>query len=276
MRIAVLGTGTGERERLPPAIAALASPGIEPVLINTRIEVFAHTQADRALVDLGHLDAAIGAEREGFDALFVNTFADYGLAGMKSALSIPVVGAGEAALQLAPMLGERFVIITVWPRSLGHLYRERLRETRSEARCAGVIHVSPEAELARLGSDDGVMQRMARGEGEVVDRLVEASVEAIEHHRADTVVLGCTCMAPVAPALQTRLPAPVIESSRAGYLATESLLRLGLTQSRLAYARPGDASLERLRRVLDAQDVTRTDASGENSEACPVCLPDER
>lgn len=182
MRIAVLGTGTGERERLPPAIAALASPGIEPVLINTRIEVFAHTQADRALVDLGHLDAAIGAEREGFDALFVNTFADYGLAGMKSALSIPVVGAGEAALQLAP----------------------------------------------------------------------------------------------VAPALQTRLPAPVIESSRAGYLATESRLRLGLTQSRLAYARPGDASLERLRRVLDAQDVTRTDASGENSEACPVCLPDER
>lgn len=77
MRIAVLGSGTGEREHLPPAIAALASSGIEPVLINTRIEVFAHTQADRALVDLGHLDAAIGAEQAGFDALFVNTFADW-------------------------------------------------------------------------------------------------------------------------------------------------------------------------------------------------------
>ncbi len=274
MKIAVLGTGTGERAQLPVAIRELARADIEPVLINTRVSVFAHSIADRALVDLAHVDAAIGAQREGFDAVFVNTFADYGLAATKSALSIPVVGAGEAGLQLACMLGERFAVITVWPRSLDHIYRDRLRDTGTAQRCADVIYVSGEEELTRLGSDEGVMQRMHRGDTAVIDRLAEACRHATEDLGADTLVLGCTCMAPVLDALRTRTTAPLVECSRAGYLATETLLRHGLTQSKLAYAAPSAPSLDRLRAVFDGQGAgSGVDAHTVSQTDCPVCLP---
>lgn len=274
MKIAVLGTGTGEREQMPAAISALARGDIEPVLINTRVSVFAHTIADRAIVDLAHVDAAIGAERDGFDAVFVNTFADYGLAAMKSALSIPVVGAGEAGLQLACMLGERFAVITVWPRSLDHIYRDRLRDTATAQRCVGVVYVSPEEELSRLASDQGVMQRMHRQEAGVIDRLAEACRHATEDLGADTLVLGCTCMAPVLDALRARTAAPVVECSHAGYLATETLLRHGLTQSKLAYAAPSAASLDRVRALIDGQGAGTEPAANADSQAeCPVCLP---
>ncbi|MCC5868850.1 MAG: aspartate/glutamate racemase family protein [Gammaproteobacteria bacterium] len=274
MKIAVLGTGTGERVKLPAAISELACGDIEPVLINTRVAVFAHSIADRALVDLAHVDAAIGAERDGFDAVFVNTFADYGLAAMKSALNIPVVGAGEAGLQLAGMLGERFAVITVWPKSMAHIYRDRLRDTGTVQRCAGVIHVSAEEELTRLGTDQDVMQRMHRQEATVIDRLAEACRHATEDLGADTLVLGCTCMAPVLDALRMRTTAPVVECMRAGYLATETLLRHGLTQSKLAYAAPSAASLDRLRALIDGQGAASAPGSDSGSAAeCPVCLP---
>jgi allantoin racemase len=270
MKIAILGTGTAERKALPAAITALAAPAFEPVLINTRISAFAYTQADRALVDLAHLDAAIGAQQDGFDAVFVNTFADYGLAAMKSALRIPVVGAGEAGLQLASLLGERFAIITVWPRSLDHIYRDRLRDTGTQARCAGVVYVSGEDELARLGSGDDVMSRLHRNDASMLDRLVAACSHATSALGADTIVLGCTCMAPVLESLRERIAAPVVECSRAGYLATETLLRHGLAHSKLAYAEPSAAALARVRALIDSgiSGVQPED------EECSVCLPD--
>jgi allantoin racemase len=273
MRIAILGSGTAEREALPAAIAALAAPPFEPVLINTRVSAFAFTQADRALVDLVHLDAAIGAEQDGFDAVFVNTFADYGLAAMKSALRIPVVGAGEAGLQLASLLGERFAVVTIWPRSLDHIYRDRLRDTGTQARCAGVVYVSAEEELARLGSGDDVMARLHRNDAAMLDRVVAACGHATAELGADTIVLGCTCMAPVLESLRARIAAPVVECARAGYLATETLLRHGLRQSKLAYAAPSAAAMVRVRALVDS-GISGAEVQDAEAAQCPVCLPD--
>lgn len=81
-------------------------------------------------------------------------------------------------------------------------------------------------------------------------------------------------MAPVLDALRSRTAAPVVECLRAGYLATETLLRHGLTQSKLAYAAPPPASLDRLRAVIDGHDAQSALGGHTGSPAeCPVCLP---
>ena len=58
--------------------------------------------------------ANLAAERAGtYDALVVAAFGDPGLAGIREAVDVPVVGLTEAALMSACMLGGRFSIVAI-------------------------------------------------------------------------------------------------------------------------------------------------------------------
>jgi Asp/Glu/hydantoin racemase len=59
--------------------------------------------------------AAVRAERDGFDAAFINSTSDYGLTEIRSIVGMPVVGGGEAGLKVAASLGRHFALIQVWP-----------------------------------------------------------------------------------------------------------------------------------------------------------------
>lgn len=251
-------------------LAAVVCDQIELEKVPTRLGGLARTVADRALVDIDYLDAAIRAERDGVDAVFVNTFADYNLAEMKSALDIPVVGAGESTMHTGSMLGERFAIVTVWPRSMRHIYRDLLRDYRMEDRCGAIVHASPEDELDRVGTDEGVKEQMKEGNDGIIDRLATACRTATEEHGADTLVLGCTCMAPVADELNARSDAQVVCPSRTGLLATETLLRLGLTSSEVAYSTPTTSDADRIVALVD-DAASRFPDDGLNSGQCEIC-----
>jgi allantoin racemase len=233
---------------------------------------FAFTPYERLVMDLGFVDAAQAAERDGAAAIMINSFADYGLDAMRAALAIPVVGAGEAALQAAASGGRSFAIVTVWPRSLGHLYDERLRALGLAEQCVGVTHVSPEDELTRVGRDDGVMERMHRGEADVVARLLEACERAVRENGAECIVLGCTCMAPIGPRLEAACSVPVLESSRIGMRAALAAVRW-----RAAGKAPAPAARRDLIPALvdawleGSARVPPPDAAGD----CPVCVDAE-
>ncbi len=236
MRIGVIGSGTAAT-KLPVHLAELGRDGVVPQLVNPRLSAFASTPYERLVVDLGYVDAAQAAAADGCDALFINSMADYGIEAMRAAVGIPVVGAGEAALRVAGREGRRFAIVTVWPSSMRFLYDERLRACGLEPACVSIRHLSGEDELARLGADDGVMSRMRRGEGAIVARLAAMCADAVREDGAECIALGCTCMAPVGPAIAAACFVPVIESSRAGFLATiaaarDPVLRAPATGSR--------------------------------------------
>jgi allantoin racemase len=224
MKIGVIGSGTASRE-LPAHIGELAREEVRPRIVNPRLSAFAATPYERLVVDLGYVDAAQAAAADGCDALFINSMADYGLDAMRAAVGIPVVGAGEAALRDGARDGRRFAIVTVWPASMRFLYDERLRSCGLESQCVAIRHLSGEDELARLGADDGVMARMHRGERAVVARLAAMCEDAVREDGAQCIVLGCTCMAPIGPAIAGACFVPVIESSRAGFLATVAAVR---------------------------------------------------
>ncbi len=222
MRIAIIGSGTASTE-LPPHFAVEATAldaSASPALVNPRLSAFAFTPYERLVVDLGYVDAVQAAAAQDAAAVMLNSFADYGIEAARAAVGVPVVGAGEAAIREASAGGtRRFAIVTVWPRSLGFLYDERLRNVPGGECCTGVRHVSREEELARLGAEDGVMARMARHEAPVVAALLRECEAAVREDGAEAIALGCTCMAPVGPLLAARCSVPVIESSRAGLRA---------------------------------------------------------
>ena len=145
MRIAVIGSGTASRE-LPPHLATLGGAAVQPRIVNPRLSAFAFTPYDELLVDVGYVDAAQSAAAEGCDAIFINSFADYGIEAANAVLDVPVIGAGAATLAAAGAGGANFAIVTIWPRSMGFIYQERLRALDLADRCVGVWHVSPEAE----------------------------------------------------------------------------------------------------------------------------------
>jgi len=218
MKIGILGSGTASRE-LPPHLTLEADryQETEITLVQPRLSVFAFSAYERLVVDVGYVDAAIGAARSGCNAILINSFADYGIDAARAAIEIPILGAGEAALQEAAKIGHgRFCILTVWPKSMGFLYNERLRSLEMSSHCLAIHHYSNEDELSRLTSDNNVMTRMAGLESQIINELAKACDQLMAQYQPDSIVLGCTCMSPIATALAERCRAPIIDGSVSG------------------------------------------------------------
>lgn len=268
LKIAVLGSGS-RSAALPPHLADLASAQAGPVLYAARLAAFAGNPYDRLVVDLAYVDMAQRAEAAGCAAVFINTYADYGIDAMRAAVSIPVVGAGERAMTIGAEGGRRFSIVTVWPPSMKFLYDERIRACAAGAACLAVRHVSAEDELQRLAADEGVQARMARGEDAIVDRIILECERAIAEDGAQAIVLGCTCMAPVGPRVAARVGVPVIEGSRAGYLAALS----AALQPRAPAPGPRTGRASLIPSIVDAYVDTHPDAAALPALGeCSVCV----
>ena len=269
-RIAVLGTGfrpTGN-QTAPKEIAAIAGGGFLPELVEPRFGAFPRTPYDRGLAAIGNIDAGITAAANGFSAIFLNTFGDYGIVELRSALHIPVIGAGEAAMTLASTLGRRFAIVTVWPRSMNFIYDERLAACLMRERCAGIVNILGDLDIVATerGDPDDPVTAMRAGSGAIVDRIVAGAEAVLADGDVDTIILGCTCMAPIGNPVAARLPVPVIESMTAGYRAAETMVALGLSQSPVAYPKPPPERLARIGQMLNGQPAPSPD------EDCPVCV----
>ena len=68
---------------------------------------------DTLLMDMSVFEAGLRAEAEGFSAVCIDTVSDSGMYALRSRLSIPVVGPGQAAFHVACCLGHKFSVITI-------------------------------------------------------------------------------------------------------------------------------------------------------------------
>ena len=260
-RVAVLGSGTA-RSELPPHF--FERPDANPWAAPIRLSAFARSPYERLIVDVGYVDAAQNAAAAS-DVIFINSFADYGIDAMRAVLNIPVVGAGEASLLEAARRVACFAIVTVWPESMQFLYAERLRALDLASRCVNIVHVSPESELTKLASADGIMERMHRHENSALDQLHMACRAAVDRDGAQCIVLGCTCMAPIGPALAALCPVPVLESSRVGFAAS-------IAASSAAQSHPAPRTANTLvSSLVDAWAGARLAAPPVVEPDCPIC-----
>ena len=223
---------------VPESALAQFSAQIPPELIRSDIEVdFVGTRNgayildslyEATLADAFCLDIGSRAETEGYAAVCVNSMSDSGVYALRSRLSIPVVGPGEASFLLAAALGRRFSVITMWQR-WDWIYEKLARQTGLQHALASIrnIDTRPDAQELLSGKEDFVF-----------DKLEHACRIAIDDDGADTVILGSTTMHQSHSYLKDRLEVPILNPGLVAFKLCETLLDLGLTHSRKAYPAP--------------------------------------
>jgi len=173
--------------------------------------------AEALLLDLAVCEAGLSAEAEGFDAVYVHHVGDPGVAALRSVLSVPVLGAGRAAMLHALTLGSRFAILAPDPNTAARL-KKAIRDGGLDRVCTCV--------------------RALDEEDPSEDAAVHAAGLCVEADGAEVIVLGSTGMAEVARLLPGRLGVPVVDPGPLGLTLLESFLALGLTHSSRAHPEP--------------------------------------
>ena len=170
----------------------------------------------------GPLATALAALRPAPDAIVLAGFGNYGTHAVKEVLDVPVVGLPEAAMAYATPLCHRFAIITTATRMIA--YTEDLVEALGfAARCAAVRAV----QLPPIGAEPPA------------DQVVAALASEAAATGADLVILGGSRLSPYAAALRARTPLVVVEPVACAVTMAESLVRIGLRQSKSGkFARP--------------------------------------
>ncbi len=186
-------------------------------------------QYDEALAVPGLLEEVGKAEDEGFDGILISCFGDPGLQPARELTHIPVVGTCESCMLIGAALAQRFSVITV-PATFVCLAEDLAKLIGVHEKLASIRHLGVEAYT--LGTE------------KLIDRIYEESVRAIEQDRAHALALGCTCMLDLAIPVRKKLierkgyDVPVIDPIGAPLKFLESLIDLGLSQSKLTYMTP--------------------------------------
>jgi len=197
------------------------------------------SQHDFTLADFSILDAGLDAERDGFDAVCIDTMSDSGMSALRSVLSIPVIGPGRHAMLTALMLGEKFSILVMWDR-WKPLYAKTLGELGLREKCASIrsIGVQPDNKSLLAGKEEAVFPK-----------LLEAARRCVGEDGADVIILGSTTMHQAHAYLADKLDVPVINPGPLSYRLAETALKLDLTHSRVTYPAPLVAKTEMIRAI---------------------------
>jgi allantoin racemase len=185
------------------------------------------------MVNAPHVVAlAIKAEQQGFNGVFVSDFDYCGVEEAREVVSIPVVGGFRPSAFTAMSLAQRFSIITVLD-SVADLQCDHVRTFGIEPNFASIIPVSlPVHQLS--------------DKSQVIQRVFECSIQAIERDGADSILLGCTGFMHIADAVAAKLKEkyraniPVIDPNKAAINYLYMLMRTEQSQSQLTYHKPSN------------------------------------
>jgi allantoin racemase len=184
---------------------------------------------DEALCIPNFLEKAIEAEEEGYEGIISDCFGDPGVKPAREVLDIPVVGACESSMLFASSLAKSFSVVTVLPNVVPMI--ENISKTLGvNGNLASIRYVN--IPVLEVHEKDKLKKA-----------LYEEMIKAIELDNAHALVLGCTGFMGVAAELQTRLKengydVPVIDPAFAATRMLESLIAMGVKQSRLTYMTP--------------------------------------
>jgi allantoin racemase len=178
----------------------------------------------------GTIAKILAAEREGVDAVVIDCMGDPGMHAAREVVRIPVVGPGETSMHVAAMLGHKFSVVTVL-RRLRSSFENEAAVYGLASKLASVRSV--DIPVLDLESDIEVTRAM----------LVAEAHKAIEEDGAEAIVFGCTGLMGCATAvreglLKIGLDVPVIDPIPTAVSMAATLVRVGLSHSKLTYPLP--------------------------------------
>ena len=187
-------------------------------------EIGTHSDAARVMPYV--LEEVQKAEQEGYNGILVYCFCDPGVRVAREMVRIPIVGLGETALTYAYFLGHRFSIIAAGK----NLFRKK---STFERMCLEYGILDKLASVRILGhSPLGVVSE--RG-GSIEEIMLEQIKKAVDEDLADTVVLSCGAMSGCLQTHEICSEVTVIDCGLVALNFIESLMNLGLSQSKLGH-----------------------------------------
>ena len=163
---------------------------------------------------------------EPFDAVIQAGYGEHGREGLQELLDVPVVDITEAAASTAQFLGHKYSVVTTLDRAVP-LIEDRLKLAGLTDRLA----------LVRA-SGLGVLE-LESDPQRAVAAIVEQSRIAVEQDKAEVICLGCGGMAELEEQVRAATGVPIVDGVRAAVTIAESLVRMGLSTSKVrTYAPP--------------------------------------
>ena len=230
MRITLINPNTSRAMTAKIAAAAreAAAPDVEVVAVcpedgPAAIEShYDEAYASVAIAELILADQASG----GSDGYVIACFGDPGVDAARELVDVPVVGIAEAAMHVAVLSGRTFGVVTTLSRTLGRA-QDLLHRHGFERAC-----------VAAYGTGIPVLA-LEHATGEALDEIAGWCERAVQHDRADVIVLGCAGMADLCRRLSERIGVPVVDGVAAAVGLVTTMARMGVgTSKRDEYARP--------------------------------------
>ncbi|MFF8381886.1 aspartate/glutamate racemase family protein [Streptomyces sp. NPDC015661] len=228
MRILVVNVNTTQSitDAIGRQAAAVAAPGTEIVALTPEFGAESVEGNYESYLAAIAVMETVRAYPEPFDAVIQAGYGEHGREGLQELLDVPVVDITEAAAATAQFLGRSYSVVTTLDRTVP-LIEERLHVAGLSARCASV-RASGLPVLA-----------LEEDERTTVEAIVEQAARAVEDDRAEVICLGCGGMAGLAERVVERTGVPVVDGVSAAVTVAESLVRLGLSTSKVrTYATP--------------------------------------
>lgn len=204
-------------------------------------------------------EAALTAEREGYDAVAIGCFFDPALRSLRSLVDIPVVSLAESCMLTACSIGRAFGLVTLCVDEVDHL-RDVARSYGLAGRLASVVGLSP-------GIDEHDLEASHEETGPILQNAKQACRRVIDDG-ADVIIPGDGVLNEflVRHGVTEIDGVPVLDSLGVLFHHAEMLAKLhrstGLTASRRQYyAKPPPAMLAVARDFAGARDMVSADFS---------------
>lgn len=228
MRILTVNVNTTASVTGAIAAAArrVASPGTEVVGLTPRFGAESvEGNFESYLAAVGVADA-VATYDQPFDAVIQAGYGEHGREGLQEMLDVPVVDITEAAASTALFLGHRYSVVTTLDRTVP-LIEDRLLLAGLDRRCASV-----------RASGLAVLE-LEEDPDRAVRAVLDQARRAVEDDHAEVICLGCGGMAGLEEKIHAEIGVPVVDGVPAALTIAESLVRLGLTTSKVrTYATP--------------------------------------
>ncbi|MBK0869016.1 Asp/Glu/hydantoin racemase [Saccharopolyspora sp. HNM0986] len=228
MRILIVNVNTTPSitESIGAQAAGAAAPGTEIVPLTPPFGAESVEGNYESYLAAVAVMEAVRAYPEPFDAVIQAGYGEHGREGLQELLEVPVVDITEAAASTAQFVGRTYSVVTSLDRTVP-LIEDRLAAAGLNSRCASV-----------RASGLPVLE-LDRDPRAAVEAIAQEAVRAVQDDRAEVVCLGCGGMSGLAERVIERTGVPVVDGVTAAVTTAESLVRLGLTTSKVrTYAPP--------------------------------------
>ncbi|MGV5525560.1 aspartate/glutamate racemase family protein, partial [Pseudomonas sp. XP1] len=222
MRILIANVNTTEAitEAIAEQARAVAAPGTEIIGLTPWFGAESvEGNFESYLAAIAVMDRVLAYEGP-YDAVIQAGYGEHGREGLQELLNVPVVDITDAAASTAMYLGHAYSVVTTLDRTVP-LIEDRLKLSGLYDRCASV-----------RASGLAVLELEADPQ-RAVEAIVEQAERAVRDDKAEVICLGCGGMAGLDEQIRQRTGVPVVDGVSAAVTIAESLVRMGLSTSKV-------------------------------------------